>query len=58
MIVALIILNSDIRKANMKKLLGVVLISLFSIGTAVAHSGGTDSYGCHNDHKKGGYHCH
>ncbi|MGO1118261.1 YHYH domain-containing protein [Rhodovibrionaceae bacterium A322] len=25
---------------------------------AVAHSGGTNSAGCHNDHKNGGYHCH
>lgn len=23
-----------------------------------AHSGGTNSAGCHNDHKTGGYHCH
>jgi len=22
------------------------------------HSGGTDSSGCHHDHKRGGYHCH
>lgn len=25
---------------------------------AQAHSGGTDSAGCHRDHKSGGYHCH
>ena len=23
-----------------------------------AHSGRTDRYGCHNDYKKGTYHCH
>ena len=23
-----------------------------------SHSGGTDAYGCHNNHKTGGYHCH
>lgn len=26
--------------------------------TAFAHSGGTDSNGCHTDHKTGTYHCH
>lgn len=25
---------------------------------AVAHGGGLDSLGCHNDRKNGGYHCH
>ena len=24
----------------------------------LAHGGGLDSYGCHNDRKHGGYHCH
>ena len=26
--------------------------------SVVSHSGGTDAYGCHNDRKRGGYHCH
>ncbi|MDR2819444.1 MAG: thermonuclease family protein [Desulfovibrio sp.] len=26
--------------------------------TAFAHPGGLDGYGCHNDRKRGGYHCH
>lgn len=25
---------------------------------AYPHSGGLDAYGCHNDRKHGGYHCH
>lgn len=25
---------------------------------AVAHGGGLDASGCHNDRKRGGYHCH
>ncbi|UXN58343.1 YHYH domain-containing protein [Phyllobacterium zundukense] len=25
---------------------------------ASAHSGGTDANGCHEDHKRGGRHCH
>jgi hypothetical protein len=31
-----------------------VLVCLHAFG----HSGGTDSSGCHHDHKRGGYHCH
>ena len=42
----------------MKRYIAALLISAFSIGTAVAHSGGTNSQGCHNDHKNGTYHCH
>ena len=41
----------------MKKLLAVVVISTFA-SAAFAHSGGTNSDGCHNDTKKGTYHCH
>jgi len=35
----------------------MVLALAFSL-TAFAHSGGTDSNGCHHDRKTGGYHCH
>lgn len=24
----------------------------------ISHSGGTDQYGCHTNHKTGVYHCH
>jgi hypothetical protein len=34
--------------------IGLIFVS-FNI---FAHSGGTDSSGCHHDHKNGGYHCH
>ncbi|WP_370385360.1 YHYH domain-containing protein [Marinobacter salsuginis] len=44
-------------KCTMKKLLLVTAITLFSAG-AIAHSGGTDSAGCHTNHKTGAYHCH
>lgn len=37
--------------------LTAIAFLMFS-GVAIAHSGGTDSSGCHNDHKRGGYHCH
>lgn len=44
----------------MKKLFGVVavMILLTNINTVSAHSGGTDSYGCHTNHSTGVYHCH
>ena len=31
---------------------------LLFCGPAMAHGGGLDSNGCHNDRKRGGYHCH
>ena len=36
----------------------VVCLTTISIGMAYAHGGGLDQYGCHNDRKTGGYHCH
>lgn len=42
---------------SMKKLIVLVLTTLLA-GIAFAHSGGTDSNGCHHNHKTGGYHCH
>lgn len=41
----------------MKKVF-VAIISVMLTSTAFAHSGGTDSKGCHTNHKSGGYHCH
>lgn len=43
------------------KSLAVIIISAVlaaASATALAHSGGTDSKGCHRDHKTGDYHCH
>lgn len=40
----------------MKKFLILLLLGMTT--TALAHSGGTDSSGCHHDRKRGGYHCH
>lgn len=39
------------------KFIATILIALAS-AAAMAHSGGTNSAGCHNDHRTGGYHCH
>ena len=38
----------------------IVLACLFALvsSLALAHSGGTDSMGCHTNHKTGVYHCH
>jgi hypothetical protein len=40
---------------KMKK---ISLFVILGMTLAVAHSGGTDAYGCHHNHKTGGYHCH
>ncbi|MCH9852744.1 MAG: YHYH domain-containing protein [Alphaproteobacteria bacterium] len=45
------------------KQLSILLITIFTINlcniqVAQAHSGGTDSSGCHNDNINGGRHCH
>jgi hypothetical protein len=42
----------------MKKILLVVLLSCGMVTGVMAHSGGTDSNGCHHNTKTGGYHCH
>lgn len=35
-----------------------VLATLIYSSLSFSHSGGTDSYGCHTNHKTGHYHCH
>jgi hypothetical protein len=40
----------------MKKLIAMVFVSLLAAGVVQAHSGGTDSNGCHAGTKP--YHCH
>jgi hypothetical protein len=43
----------------MKHIRILTLILLAAVtGLAIAHSGGTDKYGCHKNHKTGVYHCH
>ncbi len=42
----------------MKKTLFLFVAAISFAGFAAAHSGGTNSSGCHKDHKTGGYHCH
>jgi len=41
----------------MKKLSVLVFTVVFA-STAFAHSGGTNASNCHNDTKRGTYHCH
>ncbi|WP_348967358.1 YHYH domain-containing protein [Pseudomonas sp. PS02303] len=42
------------------KLSALLIAALLSISSvaAFAHSGGTDSKGCHRNHKTNDYHCH
>lgn len=42
----------------MKKFIFLFFVSCLSISNVNAHSGGTDSMGCHTDHKTGLRHCH
>ncbi|PAP95568.1 MAG: YHYH domain-containing protein [Mesorhizobium sp.] len=35
-----------------------VLLGAYRVVPAFSHGGGTDSNGCHTNHKTGGYHCH
>lgn len=42
----------------MKKKLSFIILLVFCVGYAHAHSGGTDKYGCHTKHKNGARHCH
>ena len=41
----------------MKNLIIAIALA-FVTSTLFAHNGGRDSYGCHHDRKRGGYHCH
>lgn len=41
----------------MKKALFGLLAMVFA-GVVMAHSGGTDKFGCHYDRSTGIYHCH
>lgn len=38
--------------------LSATVFLLSSNQNLYAHSGGTDSYGCHTNHSTGAYHCH
>lgn len=42
------------------KVLNIALIAaiMTAPAAAIAHPGGLNSEGCHNDRKNGGYHCH
>ncbi|MCB4358460.1 YHYH domain-containing protein [Quatrionicoccus australiensis] len=34
------------------------IVAVLVAAPVLAHSGGTDSKGCHYDHRTGVYHCH
>ncbi len=38
---------------------GFAMVGLMAVSPAVmAHDGGLDEFGCHQDHERGEYHCH
>lgn len=39
-------------------LVGAALAAISGASTVLAHGGGLNAEGCHNDRKNGGYHCH
>ena len=53
------------RPHELKRWAGLALVLFFVVslvavplGDTLGHSGGTNSEGCHHNHKTGGYHCH
>ena len=60
-LINLLILYDTIKKfiqgVKMKKTF-LVILGLGVLASLFAHSGRTDSAGCHTDHKTGVYHCH
>lgn len=46
----------------MANCIAIIAITIFhfllQVGLLEAHGGGIDAFGCHNDRKHGGYHCH
>jgi len=51
-------LATDKNAAELSQVTNVQTIDVKKVAKGVAHSGRTDSSGCHNDRKKGTYHCH
>ncbi len=45
-------------QVSLAGLLSLSAILLMTPRPLHAHGGGLDGYGCHHDHKHGGYHCH
>ena len=43
---------------NLAKNCLIAMLLLFASQFVLAHSGGTNAYGCHYDHKTYTYHCH
>ena len=39
-------------------IIATAILLVLPIYNAGSHSGGTNSAGCHTNHKTGGYHCH
>lgn len=48
--------RGNLERLPMKTILAIAL--LLASTFALAHSGGKDANGCHNERRTGGYHCH
>lgn len=48
---------ADFKRTTMR-IIGFFILMMATASTAFAHGGGLDKNGCHNDRKKGDYHCH
>ena len=52
-------MNKEKQGGVMKSIKYFFVILVLTLSTSVmAHSGGTNSDGCHTNHKTGEYHCH
>ncbi|OED51203.1 hypothetical protein BEI46_06980 [Aliivibrio fischeri] len=51
-------MKKNIKTNSIKKLFTTLVLFQCIPTTSFAHSGNTDSSGCHNDYINGGYHCH
>lgn len=40
------------------RVLGIIALAMAAPQPLMAHGGGLNAEGCHNDRKNGGYHCH
>ena len=45
-------------RASAVAFLALAIGIILHAGNVQAHGGGLDRYGCHNDRRNGGYHCH
>lgn len=50
--------NASRERVTASRIALVAIFGLCLTGPVAWHGGGLDKHGCHNDRKRGGYHCH